>query len=68
MEVKFKARLKRRRPGAARILNAIVTVTSAELDYEADSRNAEILMKDMGIDEWNERVTTPGGNSEGAKM
>ncbi len=51
MEVKFKARLERRKPGAVRILNRIVTVTSGGLDYEADQRHAEILMKDMGIDQ-----------------
>ncbi len=35
-EVKFKARLERKRPGAVRLLSRIVTVTSGGLDYEAD--------------------------------
>ncbi len=47
MEVKFKSRLQRRRPGAVRILNRIVTVANGGLEYEADQRHAEILMKDM---------------------
>ncbi len=34
-----------------RILNRIVTVTDQGLEYEADRRHAEILMKDMCIDE-----------------
>ncbi len=50
MEVKFKARPERRRPGAVRILNKIVAVTSGRLDYEADQRQVEIFMNDMGID------------------
>ena len=41
MEVKSKARLERKRPGAVRILNRIVTVTSGGLDYEADQRRAD---------------------------
>ncbi len=65
MKAKFKARLKSRRPGAVRILSRIVTVTSRGLDYEADQRHEEILMKDMGIDEGSKGVTTPGSKSEG---
>ncbi len=49
MEVKFKGRLERRRPGAVRILNRIVTVESGGLEHEADQRHAEILMEDVGI-------------------
>ena len=60
MEVELKTRLKRRRPGAVRILNRLARVTSGGLDYEADQRHAEILMKDMGIDEGSKEVTTPG--------
>ena len=51
MEVKFKGRLERRRPGAMRILNRAVTMASGVLEYEADQKHAEILMKDVGIDE-----------------
>jgi hypothetical protein len=64
MEVKGKARLERRRPGAARILNRIATATSGGVDYEADRRHSEILMKDMGTDEGSKAVTTPGSNGE----
>ena len=60
MEVKFKNRLERGRPGAVRILNRIVTVTDKGLEYEADQRHAEILIKDMGINEGSKGITTPG--------
>ena len=60
MEVKFKSRLERGRPGAVWILNRIVTVTENGLEYEADQRHAEILMKDMGVDENCKGVVTPG--------
>ncbi len=65
MEVMFKARLERKRPGAVIILSRIVTVTNGGLEYEADQRHAEFLMKDMGIDEGSRGVTTPGSNGEG---
>ena len=51
MEVKFEGRLERGKPGAVRILTRMVTVTENGLEYEADQRHAEILMKDMGIAE-----------------
>ena len=60
MEVKFKIRLERGKPGAVRILNRIVTVTEHGLEYEADQRHAEILLRDMGIDECCKGVVTPG--------
>ncbi len=65
MEVKFKSRLQRRRPGAVRIVNRIVTVASGGLEYEANQRHADTFMGDMGIDEWSRRVSTPGSNGEG---
>ena len=68
MEVKLKARLERKRPGAVRILNRISTVTSRRLDYEADQRHAEILMKDVEIDEGPPRgATAKGGNMQEEK-
>ncbi len=67
MEVKLKERLETRRPGAVRILSRIVTVASGGLEYEADQRHPEILMKDMGIDEGSKGVATPGSNSEGGQ-
>ncbi len=60
MEVKFKGRLEKGKPGAVRILNRIVTVTEKGLEHEADQRHAEILMREMGIDESNKGVVTPG--------
>ncbi len=51
MEAKFKSRLQGGKPGAVRILNRIVTVAKDGLEYEADQRHAEILMRDVGIDE-----------------
>ncbi len=51
MEVKLKSRLQRGKPGDVRILNRIATVAKDGLEYEADQRHAEILMKDLGADE-----------------
>ncbi len=64
MEVKFKSRLQRRRPGAVNILNRIVAVASGGLEYEADQRQEDILMKDMGIDEESQGVITPRSSGE----
>ena len=58
--MKFKNRLERGKPGSVRILNRIVTVTKDGLEYEADQRHAEILMRDMGVDESCKGVVTPG--------
>ncbi len=35
-------------------------MTENGLEYEADQRHAEILMRDMGLDESSKGVTTPG--------
>ncbi len=67
MEVKFKSRPQRRKPGAVRISNRIVTVASGGLEYEADQRHAEILAEDVGIDEGSRGLTTPGSNSRGGQ-
>ncbi len=48
-----------------RILNRIVTVTENGLEYEADRRHAEILKRDMGIDESSKGVVTPGVRLKG---
>ncbi len=34
------------------------------MEYEADQRHPEMLLKDMGTDEGSEGVTTPGSNGE----
>jgi len=64
MEVKFKGRLERGKPGAVRILNRIATVTESGLEHEADKRHAQILMRDMGMDESSKGVVTPGVSVE----
>ncbi len=43
----------------------IAMVVSGGLEYEADQSHAEILMKDVGIDEGSKEVITPGSNGEG---
>ena len=43
MEVKFKGRLERGKPGAVRILNRIVTATENRLEYEADQKTCRDL-------------------------
>ncbi len=43
------------------MLNRIVTVTSGGLDYEADQKHAEILIKDMGVDGGGARESPPRG-------
>ena len=69
MEVKFQARLERGKPGAVRILNRIVTVTDKGFQYKADQRHAEIIMRDMGVDESAKEVATPGVSSiEGGQV
>ncbi len=60
MEVKFKNRFEGGKPGAVRILIRIVTVTESGLDYEADQRHSDILIRDIGIDESSKGVVTPG--------
>ena len=50
MEVKFKRRLDKGKPGSGSILNRIVTVTGQGLEYAADQSRADILMKGMCID------------------
>ncbi len=46
--MKFKGRLERGKPGAARMLSRIVTATESGLGHEADRRHKAILMRDMG--------------------
>ncbi len=68
MEVKFEGRLERGKPGAVIILNRIVTVTENGLEYEADQRQADIWMRDMGSDKGRKGVATPGvSTSEGGQ-
>ncbi len=45
-------------------MNRIVTVTENGLDYEANPRQAEILMKDRGMDEGGKKAATPGKSAQ----
>ena len=46
-----------------------MTATDQGLEYEADQRHAEILMRDMGIDEGSKGVATPGvSRGEGGQV
>ncbi len=49
MEVEFRGRLERGKPGAVRILNRVVTVTVRGLKYEAGQRHAEIIADELGL-------------------
>ncbi len=51
MEVRFRNRLVRGEPGSVRIVNRVVSVKDQGLECEAGQRHAEILMRDMCIDE-----------------
>ncbi len=68
MEVKFNARPEREKSGAVRILDRIATVTDGGFEHEADQRQAEILMKDMGIDEGSRGSPPRGATEKGGKM
>ncbi len=65
MEVKFKNRLERNKPGSVRILNRIATVTDHRLEHEVDRRHAEILVKDTRTVESSIGVVTLGVVSTG---
>ena len=52
-------------PGAeddkeARVLNRIVRWTDAGIEYEADPRQAEKLLRDLKVDDGVKSVSTPG--------
>ena len=49
MTVKFRARLRCGEEGSVRILNRIVTVASDGLEYEADQRHAELVVREAGV-------------------
>ncbi len=67
--VKFKYRLERGKPGAARILTWIMTEALNGPEHEADQRHAGILMRDVGSDESSKEVVTPGvSTSEGGQV
>jgi hypothetical protein len=44
------------------ILNRIVTVTEKALEYQADQRHAEIIVKDLELTSESKGVVTPGVN------
>jgi hypothetical protein len=65
MQVEFKKRLERGKLGSVRILNRIVAVADQGLEYDADQRQAVILMKDVCVDESSKGVVRPGVVSTG---
>ena len=69
-EVKFRARLG---PGknddkAVRLLNRVIEWTETGIQYEADQRHAELIIKDMGLSGSSNGVVTPGGRKDEDSM
>ena len=65
-EVKFRGRIG---PGISddksiRILNRVVTWTDGGIEYEADQRHAEIIVKSLGMQADSKGVATPGSRRE----
>ena len=65
-EVKFRGRIG---PGSGddksiRILNRVVTWTEEGIEYEADQRHAEIIIKGLGMQADSKGVATPGNKRE----
>ena len=60
MNIKVKARLRRGEEGSVRILNRVVAVARDGLEYEADQRHAEIIMRDLWLGIGSKSVVTPG--------
>ena len=50
-----------------RVLNRIISWGDDGILYEADQRHADILMRDLGIDEKAKSVTTPGSRDDAGK-
>ena len=66
-EVKFRGRLG---PGikddkSIRILNRVVEWTDQGIKYEADQRHAEIIIKQLGLNDRSKPVVTPGSKETG---
>ena len=47
-----------------RILNRVVEWTPGGIEYEADQRHAEIIVKKLGLEEGAKGVSTPGCRKE----
>ena len=45
---------------AIRILNRVIEWTSEGIEYEADQRHAEIIIRDVGLDSSVKTAITPG--------
>ena len=43
-----------------RILNRVITLTDAGIEYEADQRHAELIVKGTGLEGESKVVKTPG--------
>jgi hypothetical protein len=64
MDVKFRERLESGKEGAVRILNRIVTSIKDGIEYGADQRRAETIVKEAGLEENSKEVVTPGVNEK----
>ena len=65
-EVKFRGRigLGSGDDKSIRILNRVVTWTEEGIEYEADQRHAEIIIKGLGMQAESKGVATPGNKRE----
>ena len=74
MEVRYELKeLARLGPGAgddkeAKILNRVIRWTEAGLEYEADPRQLEQLLRDLGLDEGVKAVSAPGVKVSAAEV
>ncbi len=68
VEVKYEERLSRDREGAVRVLNRVAISTKEGIEYEADQRHAEIIVRDKGLKEHSKGVTMPGVNHDGGAV
>ena len=66
-EVKFRGRLgpDNGDDKSVRILNRIVTWTEDGIRYEADQRHAEIIVKQLGLNDTSNSLSTPGVKDNG---
>ena len=44
-----------------RLLNRVITWGEDGIEYEADQRHAEIIIRDLGLEENSKSLSTPGG-------
>lgn len=61
-EVKFRGRLgpKNKHEKEIRLLSRVITWTEEGIEWEADQRHAEIIVRDLGLNSGSKGVSTPG--------